>query len=72
MVILIAVGVMNLLAMVGLAVLVVAEKVWARGPLAGRLAGFAALGLAVALIWVPALAPGLDPGSMGHMAPMGM
>jgi predicted metal-binding membrane protein len=71
MLILIAVGVMNILAMVGLAALVVAEKLWVRGPLAGRLAGLAALGLATALIWVPSLAPGLDPGSMMPMRPMG-
>jgi predicted metal-binding membrane protein len=72
MAILIAVGVMNLLAMVGLAALVVAEKLWVRGPLTGRVAGIAALGFAVALIWVPGLAPGLDPGSMGHMGSMRM
>jgi predicted metal-binding membrane protein len=71
MVILIAVGVMNILAMVGLAVLVVGEKLWGRGFLAGRLAGMAALGLAVALIWVPSLAPGLLPAPTGHMGHMG-
>jgi predicted metal-binding membrane protein len=67
MALLIAVGVMNLLAMVGLTVLVVTEKLWARGPWAGRLAGVVTLGLAVALIWVPSLAPGLDPSPMAHM-----
>ena len=59
MVILIAVGVMNLGAMVGLAALVLIEKIWRWGPAAGRLAGFAALALAVATIWFPWLAPGL-------------
>jgi predicted metal-binding membrane protein len=63
MVILIAVGVMNVAAMVGLAALVLIEKVWAWGPAAGRLAGAAALVLAVATIWFPWLAPGL------HAAP---
>jgi predicted metal-binding membrane protein len=63
MVILIAVGVMNVAAMVGLAALVLIEKVWRWGPAAGRLAGTAALGLAVATIWLPWLAPGL------HAAP---
>jgi hypothetical protein len=58
--------------MVGLALLILVEKLWTRGPLAGRVAGLAALGLAVALIWVPGLAPGLDPGTMGHVAPMRM
>jgi predicted metal-binding membrane protein len=60
MAILIAVGVMNVAAMVGLAALVIIEKVWRWGPAAGRLAGVAALGLAVATIWLPWLAPGLQ------------
>jgi len=59
MVILIAVGVMNVAAMVGLAALVLIEKVWIWGPAAGRLAGATALALAVATIWFPWLAPGL-------------
>ena len=63
MVILIAVGVMNVAAMVGLAALVLIEKVWRWGPVAGRVAGAAALALAVATIWLPRLAPGL------HAAP---
>ena len=63
MVILVAVGVMNVAVMVGLAALVLAEKVWAWGPAAGRVAGAAALALAVATIWMPWLAPGL------HAAP---
>jgi predicted metal-binding membrane protein len=66
MVILIAVGVMNVAAMVGLAALVLIEKVWRWGPTAGRLAGVAALALAVATIWLPWLAPGL------HSAPQMM
>ena len=66
MVILVAVGVMNVAAMVGLAVLVLIEKTWRWGPAAGRLAGVAALALAVATIWFPWLAPGL------HAAPMMM
>jgi predicted metal-binding membrane protein len=63
MVILIAVGVMNVAAMVGLAIVVLIEKTWRWGPVAGRVAGVAALGLAVAVIWLPWLAPGL------HAAP---
>ncbi len=66
MVILIAVGVMNVAAMVGLAALVLIEKIWTWGPVAGRLAGTAALALAVATIWLPWLAPGL------HAAPQMM
>jgi Protein of unknown function (DUF1326) len=34
-----------------------AEKLWARGELLARMVGVAALALAVAVIWVPALAP---------------
>jgi predicted metal-binding membrane protein len=60
MVILIAAGVMNVAAMLGLAALVLAEKTWVRGPAVGRLAGVAALALAVATIWLPWLAPGLQ------------
>jgi predicted metal-binding membrane protein len=66
MVILVAVGVMNVAAMVALAALVLIEKVWTWGPAAGRLAGAAALALAVATIWLPWLAPGL------HAAPQMM
>jgi predicted metal-binding membrane protein len=63
MVILIAVGVMNVVAMIGLAALVLVEKAWRRGPAAARVAGAAVLALAVATIWLPWLAPGL------HAAP---
>jgi predicted metal-binding membrane protein len=66
MVILVAVGVMNVAVMVALAALILIEKIWTRGPAAGRLAGAAALALAVATIWFPWLAPGL------HTAPQMM
>jgi predicted metal-binding membrane protein len=59
MVILIAVGVMNIAAMVGLAALVLIEKTWTWGVGFSRLAGATALALAVATIWLPWLAPGL-------------
>jgi predicted metal-binding membrane protein len=61
MLILIAVGVMNVAAMIGLAALVLTEKAWPRGHMVARLAGVAALALAVATIWLPWLAPGLHP-----------
>jgi predicted metal-binding membrane protein len=63
MVILIAAGVMNIAAMVGLAAVVLVEKTWRRGRAAGRLASIIAPALAVAVIWFPWLAPGL------HAAP---
>jgi predicted metal-binding membrane protein len=55
----VVVGVMNLAAMVVLAAVVLAEKLWAHGELLARAVGVAALALAVAVIWVPTLAPGL-------------
>ena len=39
--------------------LLLAEKLWAHGELLARVVGVAALALAVAVIWVPDLAPGL-------------
>jgi predicted metal-binding membrane protein len=60
MVILIVVGVMNLVAMVALAVLILAEKAWPRGEIIARTAGIAAIGLAIATVWLPWLAPGLQ------------
>ena len=68
MVILIAVGVMNVVAMVALAALVLIEKLWTHGVAFGRLAGAAALALALAAIWLPWLAPGLH--VTPQMAPM--
>jgi predicted metal-binding membrane protein len=59
MVILVAVGLMNVAAMIGLAAVILIEKVFRWGPAVGRLAGVAALGLAVAVFWFPWLAPGL-------------
>ena len=50
---------MNLLAMAALAAFVLVEKTTSWGPLARRLAGVAALGLALATVWAPWLAPGL-------------
>jgi predicted metal-binding membrane protein len=52
-------GVMNLAAMVVLAAVVLAEKLWVHGELLARVVGVAALALAVAVIWVPELVPGL-------------
>ena len=50
---------MNLAAMVVLAVVVLVEKLWAHGEVLARAVGVAALAVAVAVIWLPALAPGL-------------
>ena len=58
-VVLIVAGVMNLVAMVVLAVVVLLEKLWSRGVGLSRAVGVLALVCAVAVIWIPALAPGL-------------
>jgi predicted metal-binding membrane protein len=59
MIVFVAVGVMNVPAMVVLAAVVLAEKVSRHGELMARLAGGAALVAAVAVVWFPALAPGV-------------
>ena len=58
-VVLVVLGVMNLAAMAVLAAVVLLEKLWSRGVGFSRAVGLVALALAVAVIWVPALAPGL-------------
>ena len=55
-----AFGFMNLWAMVALATIVAIEKLWSRGEGFARLTGVAAIALAVAVIFEPAVAPGLD------------
>jgi predicted metal-binding membrane protein len=71
MALLIAFGLMNVIAMVVLAGAVLTEKTWAWGPHFSRVLGVAALGLAVAAVFVPGLAPGMhqmaNPGQMGGM-----
>jgi predicted metal-binding membrane protein len=71
MALLVAFGLMNVIAMVVLAGSVLVEKTWVWGPRFSRLLGVAALGLALAVIFVPGLAPGLhqapSPGGMGGM-----
>ena len=61
----------NVIAMVVLAGTVLAEKIWVWGPQFSRVLGVAALGLAVTVVFVPGLAPGLQqvasPGQMGGM-----
>jgi predicted metal-binding membrane protein len=71
MALLVAFGLMNVIAMVVLAGAVLTEKTWVWGPRLSRVLGIAALGLAVAVVFVPGLAPGLqqvaNPGQMGGM-----
>ena len=71
MAVLVAFGLMNVIAMVVLAGAVLAEKTWARGARFSRALGIAALALAVAVVFEPGLAPGLHyaagTGGMGGM-----
>ena len=68
-VLLVVVRVMNLTAMVVLTVAMVLEKLWSRGEAVARAVGAAALALAVAVIWIPGIAPGMavaDPPAGTH------
>ncbi len=71
MALLVAFGLMNVIAMVVLAATVLAEKTWTRGPQLSRVVGVAALALAVAVIFEPNIATGLHgmagTGQMGGM-----
>ena len=66
MLVLVAFGVMNLLAMIGIAVVIAIEKVWRFGETFARVVGVSAL-LYAALVGIePSFAPGLDPGGIMH------
>lgn len=66
-VVLVVVGVMNVPLMLVLAATVLLEKLWSHGIGFSRAVGVAALVLAVAVPWVPALAPGLQATGPGAM-----
>lgn len=67
MVLLAVFGVMNLWAMVALATVITAEKLAPVGRLVARAVGVASIALAVAVFWIPALAPGLTGADMTGM-----
>ena len=67
MVALVAVGVMNVPVMVGLALLIALEKWWRFGELLAKVAGAAAIVFAVVLLFDASLAPGLDAGHQTDM-----
>jgi predicted metal-binding membrane protein len=70
MVLMVAFGVMNIAAMVALTAIIAIEKVWRHGERFARIIGAASIAYAVALIFVPELAPGLDPGGLMPMQDM--
>jgi predicted metal-binding membrane protein len=59
MVVLVPLGVMNVAAMAGLAVVIFVEKLWSRGPLLARVVGVVFLVLAVLAPFQDWLLPGL-------------
>jgi predicted metal-binding membrane protein len=61
MLVLVALGVMNLPAMIAVAAIIAVEKVWRFGETFARVVGVGALVYAVLVGIQPALAPGLDP-----------
>ena len=67
MIVLIAVGVMNLAAMAALAVVIFAEKIWRHGKLLGQAAGIVLAAFGVVAIWFPSLLPGLHATMMPAM-----
>ncbi|GAA3118531.1 DUF2182 domain-containing protein [Streptomyces rameus] len=67
MVLLAAFGVMNLWAMVALAAVITTERLAPGGHAVARAVGLASIALAVAVFWIPGLAPGLTGGGMTGM-----
>jgi predicted metal-binding membrane protein len=70
MVLMIAFGVMNLIAMVGLAAVIGIEKQWRHGDRFAKVVGVTAFGLAVLVIFFPGIAPGFHASSMNTMSSM--
>jgi predicted metal-binding membrane protein len=71
MLVLVAVGVMNVAVMAGIAVVILVEKLWRRGPTFGKAVGVGLLLLAVLVPGHPRLAPALHhPGGMPMDMPM--
>ena len=71
MVLMVAFGVMNVAAMVGLALVIAVEKHWRRGEWFARVVGVAAIVWAVLILVEPGAAPGLDPHDVMDMSGMG-
>ena len=67
MIVLVAVGVMNIAVMAALAAVVFAEKLWRHGKLLGQVAGAALVVAGIVAIWYPWLLPGLHVSGMPAM-----
>jgi predicted metal-binding membrane protein len=70
MIVLIAVGVMNLAVMAGLGAVIFAEKLWRRGKPLGRVVGVGLVAVGVLAIWFPWLLPVLHASAMPAMPAM--
>jgi predicted metal-binding membrane protein len=68
MILLVAVGVMNVVAMAALAVVVFIEKLWRHGKPFGRAVGVVLVAVGVLAIWYPWLLPGLHATGMATMS----
>ena len=67
MILLVAVGVMNLTAMAALTVVIFVEKIWRYGKPFGQVIGIALLAVGALAIWFPWLIPGLHTSGMPVM-----
>jgi len=67
MIVLVAVGVMNVAAMAGLAAVVFAEKLWRYGKPFGQAVGVLLVAVGVLAVWFPWLLPGLHASAMPGM-----
>lgn len=75
MVVMVALGTMNVAVMVGLGVITALEKLWRHGPRLAKVVGAVFLALALVAIFRPEVVPGLQPPAMPaghHMDHMGM
>jgi predicted metal-binding membrane protein len=67
MILLIAVGVMNVAVMAAVAVVILVEKLWRYGKPFGQAAGIVLIAVGVLAIWFPWLLPGLHASAMPTM-----
>jgi predicted metal-binding membrane protein len=67
MIVLIAVGVMNVAVMAAIAVVIFVEKLWRYGKPFGQAAGVVLVAVGVLAIWFPWLLPGLHAAAMPVM-----
>ena len=67
MILMIGFGVMNIAAMVGLALIITIEKRWRHGEIFAKVIGVASIVWSSVILVEPSAAPGLNPGSLISM-----